>query len=113
MFVDVSLAYTFMVAVLDVRKHTGSLFIITTFLTIPKLRRVFALQLVFFMAICELVNAFGVMIGACTQFAERQCERACMLSLSDCIHIQYRQRVLKSECANELILLREGQFVWY
>ena len=45
--------------------HAGSLFIITTFLTVPKLRRVFALQLVFFMAICELVNAFGVMIGTC------------------------------------------------
>ena len=74
--VDVALAYTIMVVVLDARKYTGSLFIITTFLTIPKLRRVFALQLVFFMAICELVNACGVMIGACVYANRRATARA-------------------------------------
>ena len=42
----------------------GSLFIIVTFLTVPKLRKVFALQLVAVMASCELVNACGVLLGS-------------------------------------------------
>ena len=42
----------------------GSLFIVVTYCAIPQLRRVFALQLVAFMAACELLNACGVLLGS-------------------------------------------------